>query len=142
MKPFKEWEDGTYYYRQWDKDGRIVDKSLKAAIVADSFGKMTLSIQLDRQVVAPGTQVTANAEVRDGSDELVASIDGVDYYVPIVRQADNWQAKLLKVLFVQGRAVAQFAISEPGIYTIALDKVYPSPKSKLASPPILIVEDT
>ena len=99
----------------------------------------TLSISLDQDLVSQGEQVTAIAEVKDQAGNLLPVND--TYYAPVIRTADNWQAKLLEVQFKEGQATVQFTINEPGIYTIDLTKVYPKPKSELASNPILVVKE-
>ena len=99
----------------------------------------TLSISLDKDLVTQGDQVTATAEVRDQNGSLVSI--NASYFVPIMRSSDNWQAKLLEVPFQGGKATVQFTVSEPGIYTIDLTKVYPKPRSELAESPTLIVKE-
>ena len=100
----------------------------------------TLNINLDKSIVSQGTQVNATAEVRDQNGDLV-NISGT-YFVPIIRNADNWQAKLLEVNISNGQVTVPFTINEPGIYTISMQDIYPTPQSKLAESPILIVKET
>lgn len=100
----------------------------------------TLTITLDKDLVTQGEQVTATADVRD-QDRSLVGISGT-YFVPIIRNADNWQAKLLEVAFSDGKAEVDFAINEPGIYTIELTKVHPKSQSELAESPTLIVKES
>lgn len=102
--------------------------------------RQTLTVSLDKDLVAQGDQVTATAEVRDQSGDLV-DISGT-YFVPIIRNADNWQAKLLEVNISNGQVTVPFTVNEPGIYTISMQDIYPTPKSELAESPILIVKET
>ena len=99
----------------------------------------TLTISLDQNLVTQGDQVTATAEVKDQDGDLV-DISGT-YFVPIIRNADKWQAKLLEVNISNGQVTMPFSINEPGIYTISMQDIYPTPRSKLAESPILIVKE-
>ena len=108
----------------------------------DEFHKpktQTLTISLDKDLVTQGDQVTATAEVKDQDGDLV-DISGT-YFVPIIRNADKWQAKLLEVNISNGQVTVPFSINEPGIYTISMQHIYPTPRSKLAESPILIVKE-
>ena len=107
--------------------------------VAPCAGAWIETITLDKEVTQPNTTVSATAQVKQG-DQL-APITGT-YYVPIIRQSDGWQAKLLKVEFHNGEAQTAFSLPDPGIYTVELQKVYPKPRSELSSSPILIIEET
>ena len=98
----------------------------------------TLTITLDKEIVTQGEQVTATAEVRD-QDGNLADISGT-YFVPIIRNADSFQAKLLEVNITNGQVTVPFAINNPGIYIISMQDIYPTPQSELAEPPILIVK--
>ena len=105
-----------------------------------SSQKIFLAVTLDQEIVTAGTIVNATAEVKD-QDGNLAPINNT-YFVPIVRNADNWQAKLLEVTFNNGQASQNFAINEPGIYMIRLDLIHPTPIAKLTESPILIVKDS
>lgn len=102
--------------------------------------KTTLTIVLDHDVVDVGSMISATAEVRDQDGNLAPINDS--YFVPIVRNTDNWTAKLLEVAFNNGEATSQFRINEPGIYTIRMDLIRPLPMSELATPPELIVKES
>lgn len=134
MADYTEWIENGIRYRRFT-DGALEEVPVDVIIESAS---PRLTISLDQEIVTTGTLVTATAEVRDENNNLV-DISGT-YYVPVIRNADNLQAKLLEVAFSNGQASVEFAINEPGIYSVALDKVYPPPQSELAESPVLVVK--
>jgi len=106
---------------------------------ADPPSPPVLNIILPGSPVSAGVAFNYSADVRDSGAALVPIND--TYYVPIIRDADGWQAYLLVVDVVNGEAAGSVTIPDPGVYVLRLDKVRPTPQSQLSQNPEIIVTD-
>lgn len=90
-----------------------------------------LDISLPANPLTVNTNFTVSATVKNTTGAFVPVTS--TYYVPVIRTSDNKQAAFLVIDFVNGQASVELSLSEPGIYTIQIDKIYPLPTSILES---------
>lgn len=106
--------------------GKVWDNVLKTFNdPADT--KTYIKATLDQEFYNSSDTIIATLDIKDSSDNIVP-VNGT-YYVPILRTSDGFQAAFLQLFLVNGHAVTSFSITEPGIYTVNLDKCYPTPTS-------------
>lgn len=96
----------------------------------------TMEVMLPANPVQNGTPITVNVAVKDQNGNLLPVAH--TYYCPVLRKGDNKQSAFLIFTFTNGEASATFSIAEPGIYTVSLDAIHPTPTARLPESPIII----
>ena len=129
----------------------LIDVTSTVASIGDTYGAdgfvtpiddtpnttTYLTVTASSTKFAPNTEITITSEVHDSDGALV--LFDKDYYVPIMRKADNFQADLIEVSFVQGVASTKLTVSDKGIYEVKLDMITPEVTAELEENISLIV---
>lgn len=124
--------DGTDCAIGWAyADGAFIDDGYRP-------GPDQLAVTLTPAVAPVGTPVHYSAEIRSASGALIAA--DLTYYVPVTG-IDGRQCALLTADFIDGEAVGTVPALEPGIYTLDLSRIRPTPTAALSASPELIITE-
>ena len=115
----------------------IGDAYLNGDFSAQQDPEAYITVVIPTQPVQVGTDITVTASVHDASGSLL-SVENT-YYVPVMRTSDGLQAAFLTMEFTNGQASVVFKIDNPGVYSVAMDKIHPKPTAILQQEVLIVV---